>query len=181
MNKSVAKQYKTGIYIGKFFPLHLGHISTINMINSVCEKVYVIFYNDKNAEIKLIRQAGYSYDINLRINDAKRIFETNDDIIVTKLDIPADITFPDNYEDIKALVHALVADKIDIQIFGCDEKEIYAPYVYADEFMLGGIYAIEDKDAMIKPLHATLIRTDYDYYKKYLPSIVEQTITKLKI
>lgn len=180
MNTSKTEKYKTGIYIGKFFPMHLGHVSTIDMLSSACENTFVIFYNDKKAEEKLINQAGYNYTIDLRANDAKKIFEHRSNIVIIKLDVPNDIVFPDDYEDIKIMVQNIVGDEIDIQIFGCDEEAVYAPFKYADKYMLGCIYDIENNQSKITPLHSTLIRNDYYYYKKYLPSIVEQSITKLK-
>lgn len=180
MDDSAHKRYKTGVSIGKFFPMHLGHMSGIHTLEYFCEKVYVIFYHNKSQEERIINEWGVPYTINLRIADAQEVFKDYDNIIIVKVDIPDDLLFPDNYLDIKALVENAIGGTIDLQTFGAEERSIYEPYKYARNVVLGTIHAVETRDNKIVPLHATLIRDDYDFYKNSLSSTTQRTIDSLK-
>lgn len=172
-------KYNNGIFIGKFYPLHFGHISAVKALCLSCENVYVLFYCNKKDEEKLHKSSGYKYDIEKRVEDCKNIFKEKN-VHVFKLEVDDDRKFPDNRESILKKIKAIVNNSLDLQIFGCEEYEIYAPYRYADEFMVASPYTVEDEKGELVFLHATLIRNEYDYYKSHIPTIIKNRIDALK-
>lgn len=181
MNITSKKKYKSGIYIGKFFPMHLGHISVIYTLESLCESVQILFYHDEMAEKRLASELGRDYAIDMRISDAQKIFDKNRNIEIKKLDIPSGVTFPTDRLKVKDLVKKIAGNNIDLQIFGSAERELCAVNKCAENFMLASMYEIESINNEIVELHSTLVRNNYGFYKKYLCSDVRRTIDNLSI
>ena len=179
MNNDAQKKYKVGISIGKFLPMHLGHISGIQTLSYFCEKVYVLFYNDTKKERTITDAWGKAYPVNVRVADAEKVFKDCENIIIKIIDVPSDITFPNDYLKIKSMVEQLIGCEADAQTFGAEEIAIYEPYKYAREILPGTIHAVENQNGEIVPLHSTLIRNDYDFFKKYLPKVIRTTIDSM--
>jgi hypothetical protein len=144
----------------------------------LCENAYLVFYNNRKTEAKLTKQFGHNYTIDARVRDARRVLKNIENIHVVQVNIPKDILFPNDYEKIKKLVEERAGGVCDLQIFGSEERDIYVPYKYAADYILGSMYAIESRGGDMVSLHATLIRNDYENYKKYLPALVQETIDK---
>lgn len=163
------KKYKTGILVGKFFPLQEGHLQSFNIIADLCEKVYFVFYYNAEVEEKL--KLELDYDIDRRIEDTKLVLAGRN-VEVVKFILPDGLTFPDDYLEIKRLLFKQIGvQSIDLQIFGEDDLEKYGKYIYADEYIVGpNIY----KDGVA--MHATLIRREYDKYKFLLHPIVRKRL-----
>lgn len=162
----------TGIYVGKFFPLHNGHINCINRLINICDKVYVVFYNDPLKEDKLNQELNYSIDE--RIKDAKEIFK-NHNVEIVNYNVNPNLIFPNDYLKIKEEILNLVGiEKFDIQIFGQEEEAIYRDYIYADKYIAEPLLLLPDN----KSFHATLVRMNYLKYRKYLPEIVRNRLDK---
>lgn len=159
------KKYNTGIYVGKFFPFHKGHMNTLNTISSICNNVYLVFFYNEKMEYELTKELNYSIDE--RISDVKEIIK-NDNIDIVKFSPSKDLSFPNDYIKIKKeLLEKIGLDYIDIQIFGKDDENIYKDYIYAENYMIGDNIIIDERK-----LHATLIRENYDEYKKFLHPII---------
>jgi cytidyltransferase-like protein len=174
-----SKKYKTGIYIGKFCPLHFGHISLINSMLHKCEKIYVIFYNDKKIEDTIKINENFNYPIKDRIKDAKEVLAYNKNISVIELVIPKEIKFPEHKDLIKEKIKHKINANLDVQYIGLEEEQRYKDQIYADAYECAGIYTIEDEKEIIKQaLHAKDIRKNIHYYKKYLPKIIRDKIEK---
>lgn len=92
------KKYKTGIYVGEFYPFQQGHLQTLNKISNICEKVFLVFYYDENSENDLNKQLNYNIDE--RISDVRLILNDKN-VEVVKFIPPKDLTFPKDYLDIK--------------------------------------------------------------------------------
>jgi HTH-type transcriptional repressor of NAD biosynthesis genes len=172
-------KYKNGIFIGKFYPLHFGHISTIKTLSLRCENVYVLFYYNKKDEERLKESFDYEYNIQDRISDCKYILNDNN-IHVLKLEVDDNRKFPENKESILNKIKEIIKDNLDVQIFGGEEYEIYTPYRYTQEYITSSPYMVEDENGEIVSLHASLIRKNYDYYKKYIPKIIRDRIDIIK-
>lgn len=170
------KTHKRGIFIGKFYPLHLGHVSSIVSLADMCDEAYLVFYNDENAERRLAEQFGHDYVIDLRIKDAKEVLKNISNVRIVRVDVPQAVSFPDDYQRIKDLVEEQIGGPADLQIFGSEERDIYVPFKYAHDYILGSMYVVETKAKDLVSLHATLVRNDYAHYKDFLPSAVRQAI-----
>lgn len=169
-------EFEKGIFIGKFYPLHLGHIATLQALAKKCQKAFLIFYYDKKAEEKLTSQLRTAYSIDQRVRDAKEAVKEIKNVEVKCVSIPVGITFPADFQKIKKLVEEQIGGIADVQIFGAEEEAIYLPYKYTDKYLLGSPYFIEDEEGRTVPLHATAIRNNYEYYNKYLPASVRITL-----
>lgn len=163
------KKYKTGIYVGKFCPFQEGHLQTLEKIVDLCEKVFLVFYNDQKVENALKKEMNYS--IEERLEDTKKVLNNkNVEVIIFT---PSDkLVFPKDYLEIKnELFKQLKVNYIDLQIFGEDEEEKYKNYIYAKDYITGpNIY----KNGIA--IHATLIRKEYDKYKYLLHPIIRKRL-----
>lgn len=163
------KKYNNGIYVGKFFPFQKGHMSTLETICNLCKKVYLVFFYTEESENKLLKQLDYSIDE--RIDDVKEIFKDKN-VIVIKFKPSNNLKFPDDYIEIKnELLKELGLDYIDMQIFGKDDENLYKNYIYANDYIVGDNIIVDEQK-----LHATLIRKNYDKYKKYLHPIIRKRL-----
>lgn len=168
------KKYKTGIYVGKFYPFQQGHLQTLNTILDICERVFLVFYYDENSESNLNKELNYNIDE--RISDTRLILKDKN-VDVVKFIPSKDLIFPKDYLEIKnQLFKQLNVDNIDLQIFGADEEEKYNNYIYAENYITGS--NIYDEGVAI---HATLIRNNYDKYKYLINPIIRKRLdNKLK-
>ena len=163
------KKYKTGIYVGKFFPFQLGHFKTLEKIENLCEKVFMVFYCDENLEKSLKKELDYN--INERMEDTKQILQNKNVEII--LFTPSNkLVFPSDYLKIKEeLLKQLKIDSIDLQIFGKDDEEKYKNYIYAKDYITGSNLYLNGT-----PIHATLIRKEYNKYKYLLYPIIRKRL-----
>jgi hypothetical protein len=174
-------QYEKGIFIGKFYPLHEGHLATLRKLAEASNEAFLIFYNDPRAESKLAFQLGTDYDIHLRIHDAQEIVKDIKNVAIKVLNIPPEITFPKDFLKIKSMIEEQIGGEADVQIFGAEEESIYLPFKYTDSYMLSPPYEVENEEGIIVSLHATAIRNNYPFYKKYLPAQVKRGLDTVKL
>ncbi len=167
------QKYNNGIYLGKFFPFHEGHLKTLDVICEVCDKVYLVFFWTKDSE-KLLSDI-FDYSLNERISDVRKIFG-NRNVEIIKYN-PGKLKFPNDFLEIKSELLKILGEKsIDIQIFGKDDETLYKDYIYADNYIIGKNIEVDGVN-----LHANLIRCDYDKYKNFLHPIVRKRLDeKLK-
>lgn len=91
------KKFKTGIYIGKFFPFQEGHLVACKKILEYCDKVYVVFYYNEIAEKEILR--NFNYSIDERIEDVRKIL--SNDYEVVKFVPSNNLCFPKDFLKIK--------------------------------------------------------------------------------
>lgn len=173
------KKYKTGIFAGKFFPMHQGHLNCIEKMSSLCEIVYFVFYNNEISELNRLKDGVLNYPIDRRIKDAKKIF-FNTNIKVINYEVNTMLYFPTDFEEVKKDLLNLIGEKeIDLQIFGEEEEEVYKNYLYAKEYITCK-HCVIDIDGKKEQLRATLIRDNLTKLKDYVPDIVYRSIQKSK-
>ncbi len=171
-------KFEKGIFIGKFYPLHIGHLSTLQILAEKSQEAFLIFYHDEQVEERLAAQLGSAYTIQQRVNDAQEIVKEFGNVTVRVLSVPPEITFPRDFLKIKKMIDELIEGEADVQIFGADEETTYLPYKYTGSYLLGPPYEVEDEAGNIVSLHASAIRNNYSYFKKYLPTRVLKTLSK---
>lgn len=162
------KKFKTGIYIGKFFPFQEGHLVACKKILEYCDKVYVVFYYNEIAEKEILK--SFNYSINERIDDVRKIL--SNDYEVVKFVPSNNLCFPKDFLKIKEeLFNQIGVRKIDLQIFGSDEENIYKNYIYANEYIVSPNILVNEKI-----IHATMIRNNYLKYKYLLNPIIRKRL-----
>lgn len=159
--------------------MHMGHVSVIKTLELLCDDIQILFYYDQDYEKRLISELGIEYSVDDRISDARKIFEYNNHIRFKKLVIPPNTTYPADREKVKDLVKRLVGDNVDLQIFGFAERDLCEVNKCAKDYLLATMYQVENVDNEIVSLCSTLIRSDLEYYKKFLPHIVSESINRL--
>ena len=50
------KRFKIGMYGGKFFPFHKGHLYCVETAAKKCEKLYVILFHGSTQELEILKQ-----------------------------------------------------------------------------------------------------------------------------
>jgi HTH-type transcriptional repressor of NAD biosynthesis genes len=61
MSKSKKTFYKTGVFVGKFFPPHKGHLKAILECSTQCEKLYVVLSHSLEQEKRLCRENHFDF------------------------------------------------------------------------------------------------------------------------
>jgi HTH-type transcriptional repressor of NAD biosynthesis genes len=61
MPKSKKTFYKTGVFVGKFFPPHKGHLKAILECSTKCEKLYVVLSHSLEQEQHLCKQNHFNF------------------------------------------------------------------------------------------------------------------------
>lgn len=153
--------------------MHFGHLSVINTMLYRCERVYVIFYHDEQIERDIKTNDKFDYPISQRIADARAIL-CNPRISVLELEIPNNITFPDDKELIKEQIH--IEGNLDVQYIGLEEEHVYKDHIYADTYECAGIYTIETEEGIQKNLHSKDIRNNLTHHKTYIPRLIRDKI-----
>lgn len=54
-------KYKTGCFVGKFLPPHIGHLSVIDKGLRECQNVVVVLAEDPKRSQELCEKAGFPY------------------------------------------------------------------------------------------------------------------------
>ncbi|MFI3260625.1 MAG: hypothetical protein R3Y13_02825 [bacterium] len=159
------KKYKTGIFIGKFFPFHNGHLKCLIELNKLCDTVYLILYYDHENELNLLKE--FNYNIDLRYQDIKKITE-NMNVKCFLYNNSKGYKFPDDFLLIKSAIFKLINVKeIDLQIIGANEEAIYSKYIYANKYIVLKRNKVHENE-----LSATIIRKDFEKYKMHLPNVI---------
>lgn len=168
------KKYDSGIYLGKFFPFQAGHLKTLNTICEVCNKVYLVFFCTEENERKLLDEILYPLDE--RIDDVRNIVKDKN-VEIIKYFPSVGLRFPNDYLEIKQELFDIIGvNSIDVQIFGKDDEKLYKNYIYADKYIVGSNISVNGEN-----LHASLIRQNYDRYKRFLHPIIRKRLDeKLK-
>lgn len=150
------KKYKVGMYGGKFFPLHKGHVYCIQKACELCEKVYVLLFINSESELNAAKTAPKMKELTpeYRINALKKVVNSIPNAEMKVIDT-LHCKNSDGTED-WSKERPLVIEacgKFDA-VFGSEPS--YADYFakaypYAD-------YVILDTDRKSVPISATMIR-----------------------
>lgn len=162
------KPYKIGMYGGKFMPLHKGHYHCLEVAAEECETVYFIcFINGIQEQSIIAKENKEEYSLRSRLIQMYRAAEMLknkcSNILVRIIDVAGCIT-PEGTEDWEAetpLVRTVCGPQIDA-VYGSEES--YGKYF--KEAYPEAEYRLVDKDRVVEPISATMIRNMKDEEKK---------------
>ncbi len=97
----MGKQFKVGMYGGKFMPFHRGHLYCIEKAVKQCDKVYVLLFYGGDDELKILKETkDASLDYKNRFEIIKNVCNERfgDKVVVKLIDVTA-CKLPDGSED----------------------------------------------------------------------------------
>lgn len=94
------KKFKTGMYGGKFMPMHIGHLRCLETASKECEAVYcILFYGGTQEKEIAESHSGENYlSLNRRIQQLYRVAGMFDNVIPVVIDVGPSI-MSDGTED----------------------------------------------------------------------------------
>ena len=150
------KQYKTGMYGGKFMPLHKGHNYCIETACAECEKVYVILFFGGADEMSILKNNKEEYlTVSQREKHIINICKDYDNAIPIFIDV-SKCRYPNGEEDWDAetpLVRAVVGDVLDAVYSSEPSYEAYFNRAYPE-----AKHRIVDYKRIKYPISGTKIR-----------------------
>lgn len=148
--------YKIGVYSGKFYPPHRGHLYAIMHASTRCEKLYVIVSHHPDLSKELSEKNNIPVmDLKLRAKWLSQELQGFDHIEVLMLDETGIPVYPYGWAQWSQMVRDLVPGKIDV-IFG-GEPEYKA---YNDQYFPEAVYEVFDHNRERYPISATKIRSN---------------------
>lgn len=150
------KQYETGMYGGKFLPLHKGHNYCIETACKECEKVYVILFFGGADEEQVLKNNKEEYlSVEERRKHVINICKKYDNAIPTFIDV-SKLRLPDGSEDWDAetpLVRDVVGPKLDAVYSSEPSYEPYFNRAYPE-----ATHRVVDYKRIHYPISGTKIR-----------------------
>lgn len=149
------KRYKTGMYGGKFMPMHAGHMHCLRVASEMCDKVYLILFFGGNQEEEIIARDDREFlHVSARMAQTLKAASMFDNVEPLFLDV-TDCRYQDGTEDWDAETPIVLnaCGKFDA-VFGSEPD--YAPYFeraypWAD-------YVLVDSSRTEVPISGTQIR-----------------------
>ena len=104
------KKTKYGIVVGKFYPLHLGHVNMIQKASSMCEKLIVVLSVSKAKDKALFIDSNMKVPLSDkdRLRILKQTFYMQDTITCIKVDESDIAPYPNGWKNWAALVNEAV-------------------------------------------------------------------------
>lgn len=154
---------KKGLVIGKFMPLHKGHMKLIDYALNNCDTLTILVCGNKNDSI----------DSQLRFKWVCDIYEKNKNVRVEYMEnnLPCDKKFTD--EDILEWCKYIKSRFPNINMFFSSEK--YGDYL-AKFMSIEHIIYDMNRDEI--PISGTMIRNNPIKYLDYLPDVVKSYFKK---
>ena len=153
------KQYKTGMYGGKFMPFHKGHQYCVETAASECETVYVILFLGGADEERILQQYPEIWlSPEERIRQMNRICEEagkSAEVIPAVIDI-SKLRLPDGSEDWEAetpLVRQLIGSRLDAVYSSEESYGEYFSHAYPE-----AVHRLVDVRRIHYPISGTEIR-----------------------
>lgn len=153
------KQYKIGMYGGKFLPFHKGHRFCVETAAIECETVYVIlFYGGAEEEKILKEQPEIWLSVEERIKQMDKICEEAGKyakVIPAMINITG-LRLPDGSEDWEAetpLVRELLGDQLDAVYSSEESYGEYFSHAYPE-----AVHRLVDVKRIHYPISSTDIR-----------------------
>lgn len=153
---------KTGLVLGKFLPLHLGHCALIDFASKRCDKLYVLLCVNKNENIPGVTRLWW---LSKLAQEYKNV-----EIKYTDVDLPS--TSVSDY-DVSRVWAEYLKTILDFDIIFTSEP--YGNYV-AEFLNIEHIPYNIERDIM--PISGTLIRDNPFKYWIYLPEYVKPYFVK---
>ena len=156
-------QMSRGLYIGKFAPLHEGHMNIISYARSQCDEVVIMIYDSP--------QIHNLPPLSVR----RKWLEFSNVKIIECWDAPTEIGY--DIEVMKHQIDYIVKKLSDIKIDFVYSAEDYGTNI---AYALGAIHNRMEKTKIESvPMSATLFRSDpYKYRKRVSSNVYSEFITK---
>ena len=150
------KKYKTGMYGGKFMPLHKGHNYCLEKASEDCEIVYAILFYGGADEIKVLENNKEDY---LSVEDRKKhvidISKRYNNVVPVMIDV-SECRLPSGEEDWDAetpLVREVVGDELNAVYSSEPSYEEYFNRAYPE-----AKHIVVDAKRIHYPISGTKIR-----------------------
>lgn len=155
----MGKHYRSGMYGGKFFPFHTGHLMCINHAAAMCDKLYVILFVNGEYE-RQVNRDNIDFDIDEYLTIGRRYnllaytAMKFDNVVPLMIDV-AKCTNPDGTEDWDAETPKVIdcCGRFDA-VFSSEpsyDEYFKRAYPWADHVLI-------DPPREIVPISATMIR-----------------------
>ena len=149
--------YNVGVFPGKFFPPHRGHLGSIIRSATQVDRLYVVVSDDMNIANEICKKERLpNMPLELRAKWLSIELQNIDHIKVIILDETGIPPYPDGCMPWSKKLFETVPEKFDV-IFGGEEE-------YRDTYMKSMpdvAYEVFDRKRNRYPISATKIRTDY--------------------
>ncbi len=153
---------KTGCFVGKFLPPHIGHLSVIDKVLQECDKAIIVLSEDPQKLREKCEKTSFPYFTpQQRLKWLEKHYENNKNIKFVYLDESGLKSFPEGLEEWSKIFRDVVKEKIDAKYADETYRNLNEKYFPECEFV-----AI-DRD--IIAVHGTDIRTNPDYLKYVIP------------
>lgn len=194
---------KYGVVVGKFYPLHLGHVNMIQTASSLCDKLIVVLSVSDEQDKRLFEDSNMKVELthNDRLRTLKQTFYMQDTITCIKVDESSVPSYPNGWEAWSRLVKDAVKEvepnlKWDETTFFSSEPQDEAGYkehfytcFYGDLFDVSDLNK-EDFSALVTPcqfhlvdsnrdevnISATEVRHNPTKYWNYLPRPTKESL-----
>ena len=150
------KKYKTGMYGGKFMPLHKGHNYCLEKASEECEIVYAILFYGGADEEKILDENKEDYlSVKVRQNHVIDLSKQYDNVRPVFIDVST-CRLENGEEDWDAetpLVREVVGDRLDAVYSSEPSYEEYFNRAYPE-----AVHRIVDEKRVHYPISGTQIR-----------------------
>ena len=162
-----------GVVVGKFLPLHTGHINFINKCSTKVDKLIVLLcYSDKNKDIcKENKIPEIKKEDQLRWLHS--VYQDIDHIEIRYIDESNIPVYPDGWKEYIKLVKEAIPEKIDYMF---SSEPAYD--VHYKELLPESEHIIIDPERKDMGISATMVRSDPFKYWEFIPSIVRPFFVK---
>ena len=157
------KQYKTGMYGGKFLPFHKGHRFCVETAAIECETVYVILFHSGADEERILKEHPEMWlSVEERTKQLKRICKNACKIanVIPALIDTSKLRLPDGSEDWDAetpLVRELLGDRLDAVYSSEESYGEYFSRAYPE-----AVHRLVDVKRVHYPISGTMLRNMND-------------------
>ena len=159
--------YKTGLFVGKFMPPHIGHKQAILNASKLCEQLIVLVCYEPNiTQAECTKYNLPPMPLDLKFDWLTLEFRDYPNISILKLDETGMPPFPTGWEAWSKSVQQTVHAHIDV-IFGSEINYSNGYHTYFPN----SNYVLQDIDRKEINISSTMIRKDLKKYLNYiLPS-----------
>ena len=153
------KKYKTGMYGGKFMPLHKGHEYCIRTAAWECETLYVILFHGGSDEERILKETPFPWlSFEERMERLRRVCEKYGGlarVVPCSIDISGlkDLEGDEEWDAETPLVRDLTGDRLDA-VYGSEPSYgAYFKRAYPE-----AVYRLVDVERKVFPISGTAIR-----------------------
>lgn len=147
---------KTGFFVSKFLPPHIGHLWAIDQASKQCDVLYVLVAEHQDTCKKLCRQANLPYfNLAAKTKWVKEALKDYPNVKVISLREDGMKPMPEGWAEWSKAVQKLVGKRIDY-IFGSEPA--YAEYY--EKYFTGSKYIQQDPDRTHFNISSTKIRAN---------------------